>query len=222
MSPVTAPTLAPTSVAPSGVPAPAAPSAAPRSPVFAPLEGSERVLGTMALALATFMNVLDSSIANVSIPAIAGDLGVSTGTGHLGHHLVCGGQRHRLAVDRLVDAAPGPGAPVHRQRVAVCHRVLVVRPCAEHRIADCVSGAAGFRRRPDDPAVADLVAGQLPTGQGRHRAGDVGHDRAGGTGGRPLAGWLDHRQHLLAVDLLHQRAGRPAGGGNDLVDLPQA
>ncbi len=35
----------------------------------------------MALALATFMNVLDSSIANVSLPAISGDLGVSTAQG---------------------------------------------------------------------------------------------------------------------------------------------
>jgi DHA2 family multidrug resistance protein len=35
------------------------------------------VLGTIALSLATFMNVLDSSIANVSIPAISGDMGVS-------------------------------------------------------------------------------------------------------------------------------------------------
>ncbi|HOB96008.1 MAG TPA: DHA2 family efflux MFS transporter permease subunit, partial [Aquabacterium sp.] len=42
-----------------------------------PLQGSARVLGTVALSLATFMNVLDSSIANVSIPAIAGDLGAS-------------------------------------------------------------------------------------------------------------------------------------------------
>ena len=50
-------------------------------PAFAPLEGSQRVLGTMALALATFMNVLDSSIANVSIPAIAGDMGVSPAQG---------------------------------------------------------------------------------------------------------------------------------------------
>ena len=38
-------------------------------------------LGTLALASATFMNVLDSSIANVSIPAIAGDLGVSPSQG---------------------------------------------------------------------------------------------------------------------------------------------
>ena len=42
-----------------------------------PLHGCARVLGTLALSAATFMNVLDSSIANVSLPAIAGDLGVS-------------------------------------------------------------------------------------------------------------------------------------------------
>ncbi|MBL8336898.1 MAG: DHA2 family efflux MFS transporter permease subunit, partial [Rhodoferax sp.] len=39
------------------------------------------MLGTLSLSLATFMNVLDSSIANVSIPAISGDLGVSPGQG---------------------------------------------------------------------------------------------------------------------------------------------
>lgn len=39
------------------------------------------MLGTLALSLATFMNVLDSSIANVSIPAIAGDMGVSPAQG---------------------------------------------------------------------------------------------------------------------------------------------
>ncbi|PUA19222.1 DHA2 family efflux MFS transporter permease subunit [Glaciimonas sp. PCH181] len=42
-----------------------------------PLTGGKLVLGTVALSLAVFMNVLDSSIANVSIPAISGDLGVS-------------------------------------------------------------------------------------------------------------------------------------------------
>ncbi|TXH51363.1 MAG: DHA2 family efflux MFS transporter permease subunit, partial [Burkholderiaceae bacterium] len=52
-----------------------------KGPAFPPLEGSARVLGTLALSLATFMNVLDSSIANVSIPAIAGDMGVSPAQG---------------------------------------------------------------------------------------------------------------------------------------------
>ena len=46
-----------------------------------PLRGTELALGTFALSLATFMTVLDASIANVSIPAIAGDLGASTTQG---------------------------------------------------------------------------------------------------------------------------------------------
>jgi DHA2 family multidrug resistance protein len=46
-----------------------------------PLEGALRMCGTIALSAATFMNVLDSSIANVSLPAIAGDLGVSPNQG---------------------------------------------------------------------------------------------------------------------------------------------
>ena len=47
----------------------------------APLEGSARAWGTVALSAAVFMNVLDTSIANVSLPAIAGDLGVSPNQG---------------------------------------------------------------------------------------------------------------------------------------------
>jgi DHA2 family multidrug resistance protein len=47
----------------------------------APLEGGTLALGTFALSLATFMNVLDTSIANVSLTAIAGDLGVSPDQG---------------------------------------------------------------------------------------------------------------------------------------------
>ena len=48
---------------------------------YPPLQGSARLWGTIALSAATFMNVLDSSIANVSLPAIAGDLGVSVNQG---------------------------------------------------------------------------------------------------------------------------------------------
>jgi DHA2 family multidrug resistance protein len=58
---------------------PAAPAAAMTQ--HPPLAGSTLALGTVALSLATFMNVLDTSIANVSIPAISGDLGVSPSQG---------------------------------------------------------------------------------------------------------------------------------------------
>src|SRR3954447_16839210 len=47
----------------------------------APLTGARLAAGTVALSLATFMNVLDTSIANVSLSAIAGDLGVSAEQG---------------------------------------------------------------------------------------------------------------------------------------------
>ena len=56
--------------APQGVPA-----------ALPPLSGAKLAIGTVALSLATFMNVLDTSIANVSLPSIAGDLGVSPDQG---------------------------------------------------------------------------------------------------------------------------------------------
>lgn len=46
-----------------------------------PLEGITLFIGSIALALCTFMQVLDISIANVSIPYIAGDLAVSINDG---------------------------------------------------------------------------------------------------------------------------------------------
>ncbi|MBN3727243.1 DHA2 family efflux MFS transporter permease subunit [Burkholderia sp. Ac-20379] len=52
---------------------------APSSPD--PLTGGKLALGTVAVSLAMFMNVLDSSIANVAIPTISGDLGVSVDEG---------------------------------------------------------------------------------------------------------------------------------------------
>ena len=59
----------------------APPAAPPARAEHRPLRGSALVLGSVALSLATFMNVLDTSIANVSLPAIAGDLGVSSTQG---------------------------------------------------------------------------------------------------------------------------------------------
>ena len=59
-------------------PAPAKPAGPPPQPA---LHGSQLVLATFAVALATFMNVLDTSIANVAIPTISGNLGVSVDEG---------------------------------------------------------------------------------------------------------------------------------------------
>jgi DHA2 family multidrug resistance protein len=48
---------------------------------YPPLTGAKLLIGVTAVALATFMNVLDTSISNVSIPTISGDLGVSSDQG---------------------------------------------------------------------------------------------------------------------------------------------
>ena len=47
------------------------------SPEIEPLKGYKLVLGTLAFALGSFMNVLDMSIANVALPTIAGDFAIS-------------------------------------------------------------------------------------------------------------------------------------------------
>ena len=46
-----------------------------------PLEGIALALLTLALSMATFMQVLDTTIANVAIPTIAGNLGASSSQG---------------------------------------------------------------------------------------------------------------------------------------------
>lgn len=61
------------------LPAAAATTTAPRP--FEPLQGLHRLAATVALALAAFMNILDLTIANVSVPSIAGAMGVSPDQG---------------------------------------------------------------------------------------------------------------------------------------------
>ncbi|TFV06208.1 MFS transporter, partial [Bacillus stratosphericus] len=48
---------------------------------YPPLQGAGLVLVTLALSLAVFMEVLDTTIANVVVPVIAGDLGAAATQG---------------------------------------------------------------------------------------------------------------------------------------------
>lgn len=52
-----------------------------QTPPLAPLKGGALVMLTIATALATFMEVLDTTIANVAVPTIAGSMGVSAREG---------------------------------------------------------------------------------------------------------------------------------------------
>ncbi len=53
------------------------PPAAPKPAAAAPFRPPNMVLATIGLALASFMQVLDTTIANVSLPTISGNLGAS-------------------------------------------------------------------------------------------------------------------------------------------------
>jgi DHA2 family multidrug resistance protein len=60
---------------------PSAAAAGPAGSGPPPMAGVALAVTSIALALGTFMQVLDSTIANVSVPTIAGNLGVSTSQG---------------------------------------------------------------------------------------------------------------------------------------------
>jgi MFS transporter, DHA2 family, multidrug resistance protein len=53
----------------------------PAADALLPLKGAPLALLTVAIALATFMEILDTTIVNVSVPSIAGSLGVSPNEG---------------------------------------------------------------------------------------------------------------------------------------------
>ncbi|MGL6045493.1 MAG: DHA2 family efflux MFS transporter permease subunit, partial [Vogesella sp.] len=58
-----------------------APHSPPASAPIAPLQGGQLWLAALLLAAANFVAVLDTTIANVSVPNIAGSLGVSSSQG---------------------------------------------------------------------------------------------------------------------------------------------
>ena len=79
------------------------------------------------------MIVLDTSIANVSIPAISGDLGVSTSQGTWVITSFAVANAISVPLTGWLTQRFGAGAPVHAVDAAVRARVVAVRPRAQHR-----------------------------------------------------------------------------------------
>ena len=89
---------------------------------FSPVQGGALVILTLALSLATFMQVLDSTIANVAIPTIAGDLGASSSQRDMGHHLVWCSQCNLNSYHRLAGKT-------FRRSAVIFNLNLTFRPC---------------------------------------------------------------------------------------------
>ncbi len=166
------------------------------------------VMATIGLSLATFMQVLDTTIANVALPTISGNLGVSS---EQGTWVITS-----FAVSNAI-ALPLTGWLARRVgevRLFIAAALLFVLASFLCGIAQSMPSLVGFR------ALQGFVAGPLypitqtllisiypPAKRGMALA-----LLAMVTVVAPIAGdprRLDHRRLQLAVDLLHQRAGRP-------------
>ena len=185
-------------------PGAAAPATAPAA-AFAPpppMTGMPLAVTALMLALGTFMQVLDSTIANVSLPTIAGNLGVSPdqGTWVITAFAVSNGIGVPLTgwlMGRygVVQDFRAVGAGLH-------HRVFSLRHRLEFAIADFLPRAARRRLRPDDSRLPGAADFHFPVRQARDRAGPVVDHHFGGADLRSDPGRLYLRQFPLGLDLL--------------------
>lgn len=122
-----------------------------------PLEGAQLVIMTIALSLATFMQVLDSPIANVAIPTIAGNLGSSLSQGH-GLSPLSGGERYLDSLNRLAGETFWRSQTVHVVDGRLCRGFLGLWRIQQSEYADLLPRGAGRGRRAADSALAKPVA----------------------------------------------------------------
>ena len=178
----------------------------------------------VVVTMAAFMEILDTTIVNVSLPHIAGSVSASydDATWALTSYLVANGI--------VLPISGFLGRVIGRKRYfLICIAMFTVSSflcgtstsLGELIVFRLMQGF--FRRRTAaEPAIdhsGHVRAG--PARQGVRRGGDRRHLRPGD---RPDLGRLDHRQLLVALDFLHQHPGRHlrllrrhrAGGGSAL------
>ena len=171
---------------------------------------SRRSLITLAIAsVAIFMVTLDNLVVTTALPSIRADLGASledlewTVNAYTLAFAVL--PAHRRGARRPLRAA----ADVPRRDRDLHARVGGRRARALDRRADRRAGDPGARRRDRRPADADAAERGVPGRQARPRARHLVRRRRPRRRDRPARRRRDHREHLVAVDLLGQRAGRP-------------
>ncbi len=146
---------------------------------LAPLTGGMLVAAALVLASANFIAVLDTTIANVSVPNIAGGLGA---TSSQGTYVITSYAVAEAITVPLTGWLAGRFGAV---RVFVTAMILFglfsalcgLAHLTEH--AGVVPYFSGAGRRPADAALPDLVTAHLPQGESRGRHRLMEHDHAG-------------------------------------------
>ena len=161
--------------------------------------------------LATVMQALDTTIANVALPHMQGSLSATQDqiAWVLTSYIVAaaimtpptGCLAGRFGRKRRV---PGLRRRLHR-------RLDAVRRGDRRWPRSSLPPAAGRVRRRPGAAVAGGAARHLPAREARPGDGDVGRRRDGRPDPRPDAGRLADRRLQLALGVLHQPAGRHSG-----------
>ena len=156
----------------------------------------------------TFMEVLDTTIANVALRYIAGGLSAAQTDSEWVITSLPGRQRHRPADHRLAVGPPRPPQLLPAVDRRLHPRLGNVRLRHQPAANDPVPGdpRAGRRRAPAEQSGG--LAGRLPAREAGHGHDPVRgrrHDRAHR---RADAGRLALRQLRLAVDLSDQRPDR--------------
>ena len=100
----------------------------------------------ITVTLATFMEALDTSIANVAMPHIGGSLSRQPRRSHLGPHQLPGRQRHGAAHQRLDRQPHRPQALLHELRLPVHARLAALRH--SRPLSACWSSSASCRAQP--------------------------------------------------------------------------
>ena len=158
--------------------------------------------------LATFLEVLDTSVANVALPHIAGDLsaGVDESTWVLTSYLVS--NAIVLPLTGWLSSLFGRKRFYHDLRGHLHRLFLPVRHCSQPRPAGLLPHLAGRGRRRAAADFAGDSGGKLSQGKTGHGDGGLWHGRGRGAHHRSHAGRLDHGQLHLAMDFLHQHSRR--------------
>ena len=176
------------------------------SPERSAAGGHNPYLIAFVVSIATFMEVLDTTIANVALALYRRRPRGRHRRKHLRHHQLSRRQRHRAVDLGLAVDGDRPQALLHDLRRDLRVRLAAMRLCLESAGAGAVPHPAGPRRRRHGDQRAGDPRQLLSAGEARPGLCDLRHRGRGRAGDRPDARRLDHRQLFLALDIPDQRA----------------
>ena len=167
-----------------------------------------RGLITISVMLASIMQALDNTIANVALPRIQGSLSATQ------DQMAWVLTSYIIAAAIMTPLSGWLAGQVGRKRVFLFSVVGFTVSSAlcglAHTLPEIIAARArpGTVRRRADPDVAGGAARHQPALAARAGDGDLGDGRHHRPDPRPRARGLAHRELQLALGLLHQRALR--------------